>query len=80
MDQSPEFNYKHVHHVDCISDYVLDYWEKGNIACKVFAYPQYTMVKGKKKIVQEQTVDEPAIVKSSTTINKSSDNKALPPT
>jgi len=51
MEQNPVFDYKHVHHVDCISDYILDYWENGNIACKVYAYPQYTMVKGKKKIV-----------------------------
>ena len=41
------------------------------------------MVKGKPKVVQKQeSIDEPAFVRSSTTLQKEtkSDNKSLPPT
>lgn len=83
QDQNPSFDYQHIHNVDCISDYILDYWENGNIAFKVYAYPQFTMVKGKPKVMQKkEAVEEPAFVRSSTTLQKEnkSDNKALPPT
>mmetsp|Transcript_24870 Transcript_24870/g.17584 ORF Transcript_24870/g.17584 Transcript_24870/m.17584 type:complete len:182 (+) Transcript_24870:2474-3019(+) len=71
QDQNPTFNYKHIHNVDCISDYILDYWENGNIAFKVYAYPQFTMVKGKPKVQQQKEVkEEPVFIRSSTTLQK----------
>jgi hypothetical protein len=35
----PVFNYQKVHHIDSVSDYIIDYIDSGNIVFKVFAYP-----------------------------------------
>lgn len=36
-----DFGHKKMHSVDCITDYHIDYFDKGQIAFKVFGYPFY---------------------------------------
>jgi len=47
-NQAPKFNYQHVHHIDLVTDYIIDYITSGNIVFKTFAYPQF-QVKDKKQ-------------------------------
>jgi len=31
-DANPVFNYKHTHHVEMVTDYILDYFDQGNVS------------------------------------------------
>lgn len=37
------FNYKKVHYIDLVTDYIIDYMDSGSIAFKVYAYPKFTV-------------------------------------
>lgn len=38
---SQDFKYKKLHSVDCITDYHIEYFDKGQMAVKVWGYPFY---------------------------------------
>lgn len=42
---NPVFDYKKVHNVDMMTDYILEYFENGNIPFKVYAYPDFMVRK-----------------------------------
>lgn len=39
--QNPKFNYKKVHRVDQVTDYMLDYFNSGNIVFKTWGNPDF---------------------------------------
>ena len=41
QDRNPAFNYKKVHNIDLITDYILEYFDSGNIPFKAYAYPEF---------------------------------------
>ncbi len=36
QNMNPIFNYKHTHHVEMVTDYILDYFDQGNVSNFVF--------------------------------------------
>lgn len=47
QNPDPTFNYSHLHHIDLVTDYIIDYIDSGSIVFKVYAYPQFTIKAGK---------------------------------
>jgi len=39
VNRNPTFNYKKVHRIDCVTDYILDYLQNGNIVFKTYGNP-----------------------------------------
>lgn len=40
MNQNPKFGYSKVHHIPCVTDYIIDYIDSGSINFKVYGYPK----------------------------------------
>jgi len=47
LNQKPSFNYGKVHSVDCVSDYIIDYFQSSSIGFQVWAEPQLEKKGGK---------------------------------
>jgi len=48
LNQKPSFGYGKVHSVDCVSDYIIDYFQSSSIAFQVWAEPTLEARGGKK--------------------------------